>query len=64
MKKWKVTIWVMLDPSKGDQTKALYFDVEADEKISAYTKAEKELDEKYPTTYARLSVFNYKVEEQ
>lgn len=59
MKKYKVIIQVMLDPSKGDETKSLTFKVEAESPSKAEMAAEKMLDEQYPETYAKLSIFQF-----
>lgn len=53
----------MLDPSKGDKTKPIPFEVEAESPRKAESAAEKMLDEQYPETYAKLSIFNFETTE-
>lgn len=60
MKKYKVTFYLMVNPSKGDETIKQSYEVEAKGEGSAYVAAEKLLDAE-PPELSKKSVFNYKV---
>lgn len=62
MQKYKVTLYLMVDPTKGDNTFPKTYNVEAESESKAYTEAEK-MQEKDTTDIARRSIFDFKVEE-
>lgn len=62
MKKYKVILQLMIDPSKGDQTFDKEYIVEAESKIKAYWEAEKMQSNDVPNIRLR-SVFNYTIKE-
>ena len=62
MKKYKVTLYLMVDPTKGDETFKKSYTVEAESEYDAYTKAGKKQSEDVESI-ARRSVFDYKVKE-
>ncbi len=61
-KKWKVTLNLMLDPSKGDETFPVSYTVEAENERDAYYEAEKMQDKDEPNI-CRRSVYNFKTKE-
>ena len=62
MKKYKVTLELMEDPSKGDATFERTYHVEADSEYGAYLNAEAER-ENDDEEVRYNSVFNYTVKE-
>lgn len=61
MKKYKVTLHLMVDPTKGDQTFPKIYEVEAENKWTALAAAEK-MREREPDIRWK-SVFNYVAQE-
>lgn len=62
MKKYKVEFFLMVDPTKGDETFPKSYEVEAESESEAYKKAE-ELKDKDEPNIAQRSVFDYDVTE-
>ena len=62
MKKFKVTIWLMIEPTKSDKTEKHIFTVNAESETKAYFEAETEINK--DIRLKNLSVFNYKVKEE
>ncbi len=61
MKKYKVTLDLMVDPTQGDATFPKSYTVEAKDKSDAYLEAGKKQSEDIEVRYR--SVFNYTVKE-
>lgn len=61
MKDYKVILYLMIDPTKGDATTKKTFKVKAENKNKALEEAEKQRDEITDIKY--LSLFDYKIEE-
>lgn len=63
MKKYKVTLLLMVDPTSGDKTTAQIYYVEAETKQKAYDLAEKMQSKDRRVSIRHLSIFDYKVDE-
>ena len=61
MKKYKVTLYLMIDPTVNDNTFKKSYVVEAESESSAYDEAGRMQDNDEPNIRNR-SIFNYKVE--
>lgn len=62
MKKYKVTLQLMVDPTKGDHTFDKSYEVEAEKEMSAYKIAE-ELHSNDIESIRYKSIFNYRIKE-
>lgn len=62
MTKYKVEFFLMIDPTKGDETFSKSYEVESGSESEAYRKAE-ELKDKDEPNISKRSVFDYDITE-
>ncbi len=63
MKKYKVTLHLMVDPTKGDETVKRHYRVEAENEFDAFSKAqEKQTEDEEEFRY--LSTFKFDAKEK